>query len=117
MSDKRAISPEERSSILPLLALLLSLLFRLLPERFHLVERRPVKGAPLPRKLALDVLKAATKFSVGQFQRGLRFRLEVARDVGDGEQQIAQLFAHARLPLLGPVRFFSRRLALAYRLA
>src|ERR1051325_3031568 len=79
-----------------------SLLFRFLPERLHLVYGRGVKGTTARLKPALDVAEAAAKFAIGQLQRGLRLGPQMARDIGDGEEQVAQLFAHARLL---PLRF------------
>src|SRR5947209_5998976 len=69
--------------------------FRFLPEFFHLIECRLIKCAPARFESLFDVAEAATEFAVGELQSGFGFDAEVARNVGDGEEQVAQLFTDA----------------------
>ena len=67
------------------------LAFGLVPQGVHLGEVRLRRGRAARGELLLDVAEAAGELFVGGAQGGFRIELQVARDVGDDEQQVAEL--------------------------
>ena len=93
-SARRARKPGGRDRRRRLTAALLRL--RLVPERVHLGEVRLRWARALGREPLLDVAEAADELLVGRAQRRLGIELQVARDVGDDEQEIAKLLLDLR---------------------
>ena len=73
--------------------------FGLDPKRVHLLEVGACWAArPALRESSFDMGEAALELGIGAAQRGLRIHLQVAREIGDDEQKIADL-AVTRLPV------------------
>src|SRR5260370_2411721 len=69
----------------------------LLPERFHFLQGGVGGLAAGFRQAPLDVAQAALVLVVGGAQRRFGIDLAMAREVGDGEQDVAQLVGQAGL--------------------
>ena len=67
------------------------LLFRLVPERVHFLERKLGKLSALRLRLLLHVGKAAHELVAGLFRRTLGIHLDKARDVRHREDEVADL--------------------------
>ncbi len=67
------------------------LLFRLVPERVHFLERKLGKLSALRLRLLLHVRKAAHELVAGLFRRTLGIHLDEARNVRHRENQVADL--------------------------
>src|SRR5882672_14427 len=88
-SNAVAPYPHDVHSLWRLCVLCLRVL-RLLPERFHLLERGVFQRPALSLKTRLDRLEAADEFRIGGAQRFFRVQLQMARQVGHREQEIAE---------------------------
>jgi hypothetical protein len=73
------------------------LFLRFLPELFQFLNRRLIERLRARVQRSFDVLEPASKLSVRQLQRRFWFDLHVPSDIRDGEQQVANLFPHARV--------------------
>src|SRR5436309_12023566 len=62
---------------------------RLVPQRVHLFERALRRRSSLARQRGLDIAEPPLELLVGAAQGLFRVDLHVAREVGDGEQQVA----------------------------
>src|SRR5690606_21900890 len=71
--------------------------FRLIPKRVHLLEARLLQPPPAPGERLLDMAEPADELVVGGPQRRFGVDLEVAGDIGDYEQQVAELLLDAGL--------------------
>src|SRR5512138_1570428 len=74
--------------------------FTLVPELVHLLQGRLAGAAALLPQAPLDVAETAFEFGVRAAQRRLRIDPEVAADVDDAEQHVAELVGDLRLPRL-----------------
>ncbi len=63
----------------------------LLPERFHLVERGIGRRPAVFGKSGLYPFEATHDFGVRHSERGLGVDLQVPRQIGDDEEQVADL--------------------------
>src|SRR6185295_15268224 len=71
-------------------------LFSLVPEPVHFLERRLAGAAALLAQPLLDVAETALEFGVSATQRHLRIYAQVAADVDDAKQHIAELVGDLR---------------------
>src|SRR5260370_30719222 len=78
------------------------------PQRVHLGQRRLPRGLAARGERALDRGEAALELGVGRAQRRLRIGAEMAGEIDDREQEIADLFGQAIA-----FRFAPRKRALA----
>jgi len=81
-ADSAPVSAEHRALARPSLSL------HLLPRRFHLWLRRVVHRRALSFERGFHLIKAPRKFLVGLTQCRLRLEAELAREIGDGEEQV-----------------------------
>ena len=66
------------------------LCLRLHPQRFHLVERCLGKRPAAASKLRLDMSKAPDDLGIGPAKRLLGLHREMAREIDDGEEDVAE---------------------------
>src|SRR5207249_4303875 len=75
----------------------LDLALGLLPEGFHFLEAGLGRFPTLTSQAAFDIPEAALELVIGGTQGSLRVDLAVTREVGDGEQDVAQFVCGTRL--------------------
>ena len=83
----------------PLLSIPLVLFFalRLLPERFQLFHSRLIGGAAGFAEVIFHPLKAALELAVGFLKSAFRIEREIASDVNQDEEHIADFVLEARV--------------------
>src|SRR5579863_1424661 len=66
-------------------------MLRLVPKRVHLLERSLARPAPFFSEPRFDMREAPLEFGVGAAQRGLGIDFQMAGEIGDDEEKIADL--------------------------
>ena len=76
----RAVEPHRRMNVI-------------VPVQYQL-DAMPVQQRA---QLCLDIRESPPEFSIAEFQRGLRFDTQLARNIRDHKQQVTYLFTHTHV--------------------